>query len=274
MRGSAIIWHNSLHMIGIAHCKGAMIEGENAMKTKHIIAAGALALGLLSSVAPVFVAEAWAGQKLPPVTTENGVSTQSAPAADAFPGLKGFVNLPAADRSQINLYYTARIKNADPSKVRISLVDGSRTQALSVAQDGRITPLPTREQLNNGARITISGPATGTYAMRIHVYSTQSPGRTYDAAGLALGVRQGNAAMGKIAGALSILIKKLDRVYFVGGGSGTVTVDGQQRPLPRTDGAGEYPAGTPYFQPSAFPNASKITLSNVPSIALFDNPPK
>ncbi|MBW8734782.1 MAG: hypothetical protein JF571_10840 [Asticcacaulis sp.] len=239
------------------------------MKTKRTLAAGALALGLLSSVVP-----AVAGQKLPPVTTENGVSTQSASAADAFPGLKGFLNLPAADRSQINLYYTARIKNADPSKVRITLVDGSRTQTLTVARDGRITPLPTREQLNSGARVTISGPASGTYAMRIHVYSTQPDARTYDAAGLATGVRQGNAAMGKIAGALSILIKKLDRVYFVGGGSGTVTVDGQERPLPRTDGGGEYPAGTPYFQPSAFPGATKITLSNTPSIALFDNPPK
>ncbi|WP_443750678.1 hypothetical protein [Asticcacaulis solisilvae] len=239
------------------------------MKTKHNFAAGMLVLGLMASVAP-----AMAGQKLPPVTTENGVSTQSATAADAFPGLKGFLNLSAADRSQINVYYTARIKNADPSKVRITLTDGGRSQDLSVARDGRITPLPTRDQLNNGARVTISGPATGTYAMRIHVYSTQSAGRTYDAAGLATGVRQGNAAMGKIAGALSLLLKKLDRVYFVGGGSGTVLVDGQERPLPRTDATGEYPAGTPYFQPSAFPGATKITLSTAPSIALFDNPPK
>ncbi len=239
------------------------------MKMKRNFAAGALVLGLMASVAP-----AMAGQKLPPVTTENGVSTQSAAAADAFPGLKGFLNLPASDRSQINVYYTARIKNADPSKVRITLTDGGRSQDLNVARDGRITPLPTREQLNNGTRITISGPATGTYAMRIHVYSTQPNARTYDAAGLALGVKQGNAAMGKIAGALSMLLKKLDRVYFVGGGSGTVLVDGQERQLPRTEGAGEYPAGTPYFQPSAFPGATKITLGNVPSIALFDNPPK
>ncbi len=269
MRGSAIIWHYGLHMIGIAQLKGGDETVRISMKTKHTIAAGALVLGLLSAVAP-----AMAGQKLPPVTTENGVSTQSAPAADAFPGLKGFLNLSAADRSQINLYYTARIKNADPSKVRISLVDGGRTQILSVARDGRISPLPTREQLNSGARITISGPATGTYAMRIHVYSTQPNGRSYDAAGLTLGVRQGNAAMGKIAGALAVLIKKLDRVYFVGGGSGTVTVDGQDRPLPRTDVAGEYPAGTPYFQPSAFSGARKITLSNPASIVLFDTPPK
>jgi len=239
------------------------------MKTKRTIAAGALALGLLSSVVP-----AVAGQKLPPVTTQNGISTQSAAAADAFPGLKGFLNLPAAERSQINLYYTARIKNADPSQVHITLVDGGKSQTLTVARDGRITPLPTRDQLNNGARITISGPSTGTYAMRIHVYSTQNIGRTYDAAGLALGVRQGNAAMGKIAGALSMLIKKLDRVYFVGASNGTVTVDGQERPLPRTGEAGEYPAGTPYFQPSAFSGATKITLNAAPSIVLFDTPPK
>ena len=84
----------------------------------------------------------------------------------------------------------------------------------------------------------------------------------------------GNAAVGKIAGAASFLVKKLDRVYFVGGGSGTVEVGGQQKALPRTEAAGEYPAGTPYFVPSQFSGATRITLSNPASNALFDTAPK
>jgi hypothetical protein len=44
--------------------------------------------------------------------------------------------------------------------------------------------------------------------------------------------------------------------------------------LPRTEAAGEYPAGTPYFQPSVFSGATKITLNAAPSIVLFDTPPK
>src|SRR4051794_5091854 len=89
-------------------------------------------------------------------TTANGVTTQEAAASDAFPGLKGFLNLPAADRSQINLYYAARIKRADPAAVKITLTHNGQTQTLHVAADGRITPLPTREQLNGGAKIKIS----------------------------------------------------------------------------------------------------------------------
>lgn len=240
------------------------------MKTKTFAVAFTVA-GLM--FAP-FTASLANGVKLPPVKTEDGVSTQTASASDAFPGLKGFLSLPASERSQIDVYYVARIKRANKAQVKIALIDGGRQIPLNVQGDGRITPLPTLAQLNSGAKITISGPATGSYAMKIHVRSTQPQSTTYDAAGLALGIRQGNAAVGKIAGPVSFMVKKLDRVYFVGGGNGTVEIGGQQKSLPRTTAAGEYPAGTPYFQPASFPGATRIKLSHAPSSALFDNPPK
>ncbi len=215
-----------------------------------------------------------AAPKLPPVTTENGVSHSTSSASDAFPGLKGFLNLPAGERSQINVYYILRVKNCDASQLHATLHDGAQTIPLRLAGDGRISPLPTREQLNSGATLELSGPATCTIGPKLHVYSTQPATRTYDAAGLALGIKQSNSAMGKVAGAASFLLKKLDRVYFVGGGSGTVDVGGQQKPLPRTTESGQYPAGTPYFIPSDFNGATKISLSSAPSIALFDNSPK
>ena len=237
------------------------------MKMKTIVL-GLTALSLIAGT------PAMAQLKAPQVSSEGGISTSTASASDAFPGLKGFLSLPASERSQINVYYVARIKRADKSQVKITLVDGGRQIPLTVQGDGRITPLPTLAQLNGGAKITISGPQSGSYAMKIKVNSTQASGRTYDAAGLALGVKQGNAAVGKIAGAASFLVKKLDRVYFVGGGSGTVEVGGQQKALPRTEAAGEYPAGTPYFVPSQFSGATRITLSNPASNALFDTAPK
>jgi len=238
------------------------------MKMKTIILSLA-ALSVLAVATPTM-----AQLKVPQVSNEGGISTSTASASDAFPGLKGFLSLPAADRSQISVYYVARIKRADKSQVKITLIDGNRQIPLTIQGDGRIMPLPTLSQLNSGAKITISGPQSGSYSMKIKVHSPQPNGRAYDAAGLALGVKQGNNAIGRIAGAMSFMVKKLDRVYFVGGGSGTVEVNGQQKSLPRTDGAGEYPAGTPYFVPSQFPGATRITLSNAASNALFDNPPK
>jgi len=208
-------------------------------------------------------------------TTTNGITTQEASASDAFPGLKGFLNLPAADRSQINVYYAVRIKHADPAAVKIVMTHNGQSQTLRVGPDGRITPLPTRDQLNSGARIRISGPASGSYAMKLHVFSPQPNGRTYDAAALATGVRQANAAMSRIAGPLALMLPKLDRVYFVGGGNGEAEfAGGQKKPLPRTTSAGEYPLGTPYFVPGQMNGATRLTFSNTVSLAHYDNPPK
>jgi hypothetical protein len=208
-------------------------------------------------------------------TTANGVTTQEAAASDAFPGLKGFLNLPAADRSQINLYYAGRIKRADPAAVKITLTHNGQSQPLHIGADGRITPLPTREQLNGGAKIKISGPASGSYAMKLHVFSTQPNGKTYDAAGLTTGIKQGNLAMSKIAGPLALMLPKLDRVYFVGGGNGEAEfAGGQKKPLPKTTSSGEYPAGTPYFVPSQMNGATRLHFSNTVSLAHYDNAPK
>ncbi len=235
------------------------------MKRKSV--AALLALGL-TAAAPALAAN------LPPATTVNGVTTQTASANDLFQGLQKFLNMPAADRSQVNIFYRLRIKRCDASQVSLSMNAGGQTIPLNIAADGRVSPLPTRDQLNAGANVTISGPEGCSVNPKIAVYSPQPAGRSYDAAGLATGVRQGNAAMGKIAGVLAMGLPKLDRVYFVGGGSGTVTIGGQSKALPRTAGVGEYPAGTPYFVPSDMAGATTISLTATPSIVLFDTPPK
>ncbi|ESQ92184.1 hypothetical protein ABAC460_04660 [Asticcacaulis sp. AC460] len=208
-----------------------------------------------------------------PVVAQDMV-TQIGKASEALPGLQKFLNLPAGERSQVNVYYNLRIKNCDTSKVTATLNSGGKATPLRIAGDGRISPLPTRDQLNGGATITMVMPKTCTVGPKIKVHSTQPAGKTYDASGLATGIKQGNAAMSKIAGAMALALKKLDRVYFVGGGDGTVEVGGQQKPLPKTGANGEYPAGTPYFVPSQFPGATRITLTRPASIALFDTPPK
>lgn len=209
-----------------------------------------------------------------PAMAQDGMITQTGKAADAFPGLQKFLNLPAGERSQVNIYYNLRIKHCDASLVRATLNAGGKTMALHIAGDGRVTPLPTRDQLNGGATLSMTMPSSCTIGPKIKVYSTQPAGKTYDAAGLATGIKQGNSAMGKIAGALAMTLKKLDRVYFVGADNGTVDVNGQSKPLPETGNGEEYPAGTPYYVPSQFPGATRITLSRPASIALFDTPEK
>ncbi len=211
----------------------------------------------------------------PAPTTSNGITTQTASAADAFPGYRDFLNIPAAQRDQVNLYYVLRIKRADPSQVHVTLTYKGATTPIHIQAGGRLSPLPTREQLNGGAQVAISGPEGAGVAVKIHPYSTQPNGRDYDAVGLVTGIRQGNATMSRVAGPLASLLPKLDRAYFIGGGQGTVELsNGQSAPLPRTTTAGEYPAGTPYFVPAQMSGAVKIHLSAPATLAHFDTPPK
>lgn len=230
-------------------------------------AAAAIALALVCVPAAAMAASK-------PVT-QNGITTQTAAASEAFPGYQKFLSLPAADRSQVNVYYVLRIKHCDASKVSATLTTGGRQIPLTIARDGRITPLPTLAQMNDGAQVTTRKPAECTVGMKIRVFSTQADGKTYDAAALASGIRQGNAAMGRIAGPLALMLPKLDRVYFTGGGNGEAEfANGQKKPLPRTTSAGEYPAGTSYFVPSQMNGATRLHFSHAVSVANYDTPPK
>jgi len=225
-------------------------------KTVSKAAATLLALGLMSS----------------PLAVTAQTTTQNLPASKAFPGLQAFLTMPESQRSQVGVYYILRIKHCDASQVRVALNAGGRTIPLGIGGDGRISPTPSAAQLNG--TVTISGPASCVVAPKIRVYSTQGLKQDYDAVGLATGVKQGNSAMTKIAGVLAFGLPKLDRVYFVGGGNGTVTLgNGQTRALPKS-GAGEYPAGTPYFVPAQTAGAAKIHLSSVPHAVMFDTPEK
>jgi len=225
-------------------------------------------MGILST--PVL-----AQPKLPAATTVNGITTSSAPAGDAFPGLMAFLAMPPAERSQVNIYYILRIKHCDASQVHVTLKSGGQSIPLNIAGDGRVTPLPSYAQMNSGATITTSFPQACTIGPKIKVFSPQGLKQDYDAVGLATGIKQGNAAMGRIAGILAFGLPKLDRVNFVGGAGGTVTfANGQTKPLPKTASNGEYPAGTPYFVPSQMGGAVKIHLNAVPRAVMFDNAPK
>jgi len=218
---------------------------------------------------------ALSGVTAPALAAQSGMASQSGAADQAFPGLKVYYNMPASQRSQLGVYYIVKIKHVDPSQVQIVLHDGRNNIPLRIESGGRISPMPTREQLNRGDTITISGPADGSYAIKIRPYSTQAPSKLYDAGGLVTGIRQSNSAMSQAAGILAMALPKIDRVYFVGGGDATaVMANGREVPLPETESQGDYPAETPYFVPAEMSGAVKIKLSATPVVALYGNRPK
>lgn len=209
-----------------------------------------------------------------PAIAQAQVENKTANADQAFPLLRGFLNLPAGERDQLRLGYVLRVKGASPSDVRITLSHNGQDTPIRIGADGSLSPLPTRAQLNGGAKVTISGPKSAGVSMKLRTYSTQKPAQTLDAKALAKGITQGNTAARKIAGVLAMAAPKLDRVVFVGGGGGVaVMADGNEQALPTYRG-GDYASGTPYFVPAQMPNATQIRLNKTPSVILYDTPSK
>ena len=199
----------------------------------------------------------------------GGMVTDTRKISD-LPGLQAFVNMPPSEKSQFDIFYAVKIKHAPTDGVSLTLHDHGRDIPVHMARDGRISPMPTREQVNSGDTLTVVYPQEASEALKLRVFSTQPNGRDYDAQGLSLGINQANRAMAKAGGILVMALPRLDRVYFVGAGSGTI--DGQALPLTAKDD-NEAPAGTPYYAPSQMSGA-KIHLSNPARIALFSTPPK
>jgi hypothetical protein len=203
----------------------------------------------------------------------DGMTSDTRKISD-LPGLQGFLHLPPSQRSQFDIYYAVKIKHASTEGIKLTLNDHGREIPLHMGPDGRISPMPTREQVDSGATLTVVYPREGSEALKLKVYSTQPNGREYDAQGLALGINQANRAMAKIGGILVLALPRLDRVYFVGSHSGTLEANGQSQDLPTlSQNDGDIPAGTTYYVPSRM-SGLKIHLSNAPRIALFSNPPK
>lgn len=231
---------------------------------KVLSLSSALVTGLMLAAVPLST----------PAVAQAQIENKTASADQAFPLLRGFLNLPAAERDQLRLGYVLRVKGASASDVRITLSHNGQDTPIRIGADGSLSPLPTQAQLNGGAKVTISGPKSAGVSMKLRTYSTQRPSQTLDARALAKGVTQGNAAARKIAGVLAMAAAKLDRVVFVGAGGGVaVMADGTEQALPTYRG-GDYASGTPYFVPAQMPNAAQIRLNKAPSTILYDTPSK
>lgn len=226
-------------------------------KTLAIAAIGVAAIGALPLTAGA-------------VDVPDGMTSETRKISD-LPGLQGFQHLPPSEKSQFDIYYAVKIKHAPTTGITLTMNDHGRETPLHMAPDGRISPMPSREQVDGGATLTVVYPKEASEALKLKVFSTQPAGREYDAQGLALGINQANRAMAKVGGILVLALPRLDRVYFIGSSSGTLD-SGQ--PLPKSQGDNDAPDGTPFYVPAQMAGAGKIHLSNAPRIALFATPPK
>jgi hypothetical protein len=192
------------------------------------------------------------------------------PLAKAFPYLAGYLSLPASERNRFLLVYRAYRNRRPVSDVRATIVGAGGARApLALDGHGIVERLPTLAELKSDAKIEVEDPqAVLGPELRAAVPLTTR----IDVGELAAALAQANAAIAKLAGALSFAAPKLGVAYFPDAGEGrAMTGDGLARPLP----VFAAPIGeVPYFELASLAGARLVLLDKAPSRVLLGGRPR
>ncbi|MGZ6037446.1 MAG: hypothetical protein ACXWKR_02170 [Phenylobacterium sp.] len=174
----------------------------------------------------------------------------------AFPFLKGYLELPPAERSHFTMAYYLKLGSA-PLTAPVWIVEGDRRTPLQLGPMGKVPRLPSLAQLAE-AKIAIGvDPATKINTV-LGVEPITPPAADLDARELAAAIAQAAVGEKKAAGIMAMAMPKLSNVGFVGVPSGEVEfADGHRAPLPTVKGLLTY-------DPAAQPNARRIRLPKTP----------
>lgn len=191
----------------------------------------------------------------------------------AFPYLDAFLTYPAAKRSRFYIAFFARRNGKPAPDFRATIVGpGGQRTPLALDRDGRVTRLPTLEELHGGGTLEFDDAAGGV-RLGLELRPAAPISTHVDPADLNLSIAQANAAAASIAGVMSFVVPKLDTVYFPGAGGGqTVFAGGRAAPLPIT--VNQIVGPMPYFTPASSAGARDVVLARTPSRMLIGPRPK
>lgn len=174
----------------------------------------------------------------------------------AFPFLKGYLELPPAERSHFTMAYYLKL-GSQPLTAPVWIVEGDKRTPLALGPTGRVSRLPSLAQLASAKLAIGLDPATKINTV-LGVEPTIAPAADLDAHELAAAIAQAAVGEKKAAGLLAMAMPKLSNVAFVGVTSGEVEfADGRHAALPLVKGA-------PTYDPAAQPNARRIRLPKTP----------
>lgn len=120
--------------------------------------------------------------------------------------LDKFYAIPAAERDKLALFVTVMPENKalKPADVHLTLVDGAERQALPLSPDYRIAVVPNPKWMADDARIMTNLPKGEKSSVGWDLVTTLPDGQQWNYAALMAGVPQSNAAIKKMAGAMSL----------------------------------------------------------------------
>lgn len=130
--------------------------------------------------------------------------------------LDKFDALPPGDRDKVQLY--ARLnpvnKAIKPTDVRLTIVDGTTRQPLPLDARGLALVVPNPKWLANDARIWTSLPTGEKMSIGFDLGAILPEATQWSYASVMGSVPQANAAVGKVAGAMSMFVPKMKSVIF------------------------------------------------------------
>lgn len=209
----------------------------------------------LIAAAPLLLAAGLAG----PARAQD---RKSVAVRDAFPFLDRYLQIPAAQRSRFRLAYRLTREGAPPAGLRGWYVLGEARTPVSVARDGRISPLPTLAQWRDG-RLEFDLPAETRLGINLSLEPSPAPAARMEAQPLAEAVEQARAAVRRAAGVLGFAAPRLSAVILSEAGAARVVLaGGRETVLPRMQ-------GHPCFEPGAHRGAEAVICERVPSRMLI-----
>jgi hypothetical protein len=197
------------------------------------------------------------------------------PSPSLFPYLDTYLGLPANARDRFHMSYVVGAQGAKLSDIHLTLNRTSGDIPLAIAADGEILPLPTLADLKAKTPVTVQAPDGSRFGMSLRIAATIEMAKSYDAAPLKASIEQARSGAKKAAGLLAVAVPDFQTACFAGAASGTATLaNGKTIALPGQPKAGDVPAGTPCFTPSAMPDARSVTLDRAPRVIYIQPKPK
>jgi len=192
------------------------------------------------------------------------------PLAKAFPLLDVYLGLPPAERSRFYLAFRAVRDKRPAADVHATIVaaNGARVP-VAFDRQGVVMRLPALADLKT-AQFEIQG---APFKLFPELRCAMAPAMRVDPAALVLALAQVNAAVAKVAGALSVMAPKLTAAYFPDAGNGQALMgDGRTTPLPVF--AAPIYGPVAYFEPAKAIGAKAVLLTRAPSRILLGGHPK
>jgi hypothetical protein len=200
--------------------------------------------------------------------TPARAGVKTIPAGKLLPYLEAYLKLPVRERSLFNLAYYAMAGGQPARNVRLTLLHGGRRAPMAIGDDGRISGLPSLQQLQSGAQVEGDAPDGLKLSVALGIEPALRPAATLPAPELAAAITQAAAGAKKAAGVARMFVPKLEAVAFRGATFGEVVrQDGSRARLPMAERG-------PSFAPAQWPGAREIRLDRTPSAIFIGPAPK